>query len=116
MSFYDHVRLRQHQVAAVACIVVGIGFRHIEHAGTTKSGGLWAARLGGGELSRGSGSTKVIRNGCSYANGKVLVDQSLGDPLQPAAARRRRLDPYLKAVLIWGWPTARPRPGSRITA
>ena len=32
---HDHIRLRQHQVVAVACTGVHIGARRVEHAGTT---------------------------------------------------------------------------------
>jgi hypothetical protein len=31
-------------MVAIACIVVAIGARHMEHAGTTEGGELWAAR------------------------------------------------------------------------
>jgi hypothetical protein len=34
---HDHIRHRQHQIAAVTCIVVGIGARHVKHAGKTES-------------------------------------------------------------------------------
>ena len=35
---YDHIRLRQHQIAAIACIAVSIGSWHIEHTGVTQRG------------------------------------------------------------------------------
>jgi hypothetical protein len=35
---HDHVRLRQHQIVAIACLGVRIGARHMEHAGTTQRG------------------------------------------------------------------------------
>jgi hypothetical protein len=35
---HDHIRLRQHQKAAVSCWVVRIGARHVKHLGTTESG------------------------------------------------------------------------------
>jgi hypothetical protein len=42
----------------------------------------------GGELSSGGLSTKVIGNGCSYANGKVLVE-GVGENLLPSAQSGR---------------------------
>jgi hypothetical protein len=35
---HDHVRLSQHQIAAIACIAVSIGSWHIEHTGVTQRG------------------------------------------------------------------------------
>jgi hypothetical protein len=35
---HNHIWLRQHQIVAVACIVVGIGARHVEDTGTTQRG------------------------------------------------------------------------------
>jgi hypothetical protein len=31
---HDHTRLHQHQMVAIACVVVAIGARHMKHAGT----------------------------------------------------------------------------------
>jgi hypothetical protein len=35
---HDHIRLRQHQMVAIACMVVAIGASHMEHAGPTEGG------------------------------------------------------------------------------
>jgi hypothetical protein len=41
---HDHIRLRQHEMVAVACICVRLGARHVMHTGTTESGQLRAPR------------------------------------------------------------------------
>jgi hypothetical protein len=35
---HDHIRLRQHEIAAVTWISVRIGARHVEHVGTAEGG------------------------------------------------------------------------------
>ena len=70
---HDHIRLRQHKIATIACIVVRIGARHVKHLGTTEGcetvGGSSSSR----ELGPGGRSTKMINDSCSYANREVLV-------------------------------------------
>ena len=61
---HDHIRLRQHQIVAVACIVICIGARHMQHAGTTEGGETVGGSSGGGELSPGGRSTEMISDGC----------------------------------------------------
>ena len=54
---HDHIRLRQHQMVAIACTGGLIGSRHVEHTGPTE----------GGETVGGSATA------CSYGNRKRLV-------------------------------------------
>jgi hypothetical protein len=70
---HDHIRLRQHQIAAVACIGVRIRTRHVEHASPSESGETVGGSSCGGELSSGEGSTKMISDSSSYAYRYVLV-------------------------------------------
>ena len=81
---HDHIRLRQHQIAAITCIGLGILAGHVEHPGMVEGGETVGGSSCGGELSTGGGSTKVIGNGCSYANGKVSVE-GVGEHLLPSA-------------------------------
>jgi hypothetical protein len=81
---HDHIRLRQHQMVAVACIGVRVGARHMEHPGTTQRGETVGGSSCGGQLSSGRGPTKMISDGCAYANGKVLI-KCLGEHLLPTA-------------------------------
>ena len=101
---HDHIRLRQHQIVAVACVGVSIGARHVKHTGTTESGETVGGPSGGGELSPGGGSTEMISDGCSYANRKVLVKR-IGENLLPTA----------QACGLWrpGPPVAAPCTGNR---
>ena len=75
---HDHIRLRQHQVAAITCISVRIRTRHREQAGQTDV----AETVGGSscsiQLSPGGGSIEMISDRCLDANGKVLVKR-IGD-------------------------------------
>ncbi len=101
---HDHIRLRQHQIVAVACIGVRIGARHVEHAGTTEGGETVGGSSCGGQLSPGGGSTEMISDGCSDANRKVLV-KGVGENLLPTA----------QAWGLWrpGPPVAAPGTGNR---
>jgi hypothetical protein len=101
---HDHVGLRQHQIAAVTCIVVAIGASHVEHPGTTEHGETVGSSSRGGEFGSGGGSTKMISDSCPYANRKVLV-QRVGEHLLPTAQAWR---------LEWpGLPVAAPGTGNR---
>jgi hypothetical protein len=62
-----------HKIIAVARIGARIGARHTKHPGTTDSRETVSGSSGGGELSSGEGSTKMISDGCAYANRKVVV-------------------------------------------
>ena len=55
---HDHVRLRQHQMVALACIVVPIGSRHMEHAGTTEGSETVCGSSCGSQLSPGGSPTR----------------------------------------------------------
>ena len=48
---HDHIWLRQHQIRAVACIVIRIGARYIDHLGTTEGGETVGGSSSGGQLS-----------------------------------------------------------------
>ena len=81
---HDHIRLRQHQIVAVACIVVAIGARHMEHAGTTEGGETVGGSSCGSQLSPGGRSAEMISDGRPDANRKVLV-KCVGENLLPTA-------------------------------
>jgi hypothetical protein len=66
--------------ARITSIVVSIGARPMKHTGTTDSGETLGGSSGGGELSSAGGSTKMVSDGCSYANRKVSV-QRVGEHL-----------------------------------
>jgi hypothetical protein len=80
----DHIRLREHQIAAVTCIRVGIDTRHVEYAGTTEGSETVGWLLGRHLAQLVWGSTEMIGDGCSDANGKVLV-KCVGENLLPTA-------------------------------
>jgi hypothetical protein len=50
---HDHVGLGQHQIAAVTCIVIGIGAHHVEDTGTTQRGETVSGSSCGGEFGSG---------------------------------------------------------------
>ena len=101
---HDHVGPREHQIAAVARSVVGIGARYMEHAGTTDGGEAVDSTSCGSELSPGWGSPEMISDGSSDANGKVLVE-GVGENQLPTA----------RAWGLWwpGPPIAAPSTGNR---
>ena len=70
---HDHIRLRQHQMVALACIVVAIGARHMEHAGTTEGGEAVGGSSCGSQLSPGGRSAEMISDRRPDANDKILV-------------------------------------------
>jgi hypothetical protein len=81
---HDHIRLRQYQIAAIACMGVRVRTRHVEHAGTTASAEAVGGSSCGGQLSPGRSSTEMISDGCTYANRKVLI-KCVGENLLPTA-------------------------------
>jgi hypothetical protein len=81
---HDHIRLREHQIGAVACIGVAIGTRHMKRASTTEGDQTVGGTSCGGELSPGGRSAQMISDGCSDANSKVLVKR-VGENLLPTA-------------------------------
>jgi hypothetical protein len=85
---HDHIRLRQDQIGAIACIGVRTTTRHVEDTGTTEGGETVGGSSCGSQLSPGKGSTEMISNGCPDANGKVLV-KGVGEHLLPTAQRWR---------------------------
>src|SRR5215207_9163837 len=81
---HDHIRLRQHQIAAITCISVRIRTRHREHAGQTDVGETVGGSSCSIQLSSGGGSTEMISNRRSDANCEVLV-KCIGENLLPSA-------------------------------
>jgi hypothetical protein len=81
---HDHIRLRQHQIAAISRIGLCIGARRVQHLGTTKRGETMGGSSCGSELGPRGASTKVISDGCPYANRKVLI-KGVGENLLPSA-------------------------------
>jgi hypothetical protein len=69
---HDHIRLRQHQIGAVARIRVRRA-RHVKHASTTECGETVGGSSCGGELSSRGGAPEMISDGCTNASCKVLV-------------------------------------------
>jgi hypothetical protein len=85
---HDHIRLGKGEIAAIACIVVGIGTRHMNHTGTTQTRETMGGSSSSRQFSSARGSTEMINDGCSYANRKVLI-KGVGENLLPTAQRRR---------------------------
>ena len=81
---HGHVRLREHQIRAIACVVVGIGARHVQHSGATKRGETVGCASGSRQLSPARVSTEMISHGGSYADRVVLVER-VGQKLLPTA-------------------------------
>jgi hypothetical protein len=81
---HDHIRFRQHQIVAIACIGVGIGARHMKHAGATEGGEAVGGSSGSSQLRPGGGSAEMISDGCSDTDSKVLV-KGVGQNLLPTA-------------------------------
>ena len=81
---HDHVGLGQNQIGSIARIGVRIGARHVQHASPTEGGETVGGSSGGGELSSGGGSTKMISDGCLYAYREVLV-KGVRENLLPSA-------------------------------
>jgi hypothetical protein len=72
---HDHIRLRQHQIAAITCIGLRIRARHVHHLGPTEGYETVGGSPGTSQLSPGRGSAEMISDGCTDANGKVLVER-----------------------------------------
>jgi hypothetical protein len=95
---HDHIRLRQHQIAAIACTSVCIGARYMKHAGTTEGGETVGGASGSSELSPSGGSAEMINDSCTDANRKVLVKGVGENPLPAAQAwGHRRPSPAVAA-------------------
>ena len=101
---HDHIRLRQHQIVAIACVGVCIGARHMKHAGTTEGGETVGRSSGSGQLSPGRSSTEMISDRRTDANRKVLI-KGVGEHLLPTAQAWRLWRP--------GPPVAAPGTGNR---
>jgi hypothetical protein len=84
---HDHIRLRQYQVVAVACVDVRLA-RHVKHAGTTEGGETVGGSSCGSQLGPSWGLAEMISDGCSDANRKVLI-KSVGEHLLPTAQAGR---------------------------
>jgi hypothetical protein len=67
----DHVRLRHHQIVAIAYIGVRIRTRDVKHAGTAQPNEATSRWSGSSEFSPGGGSAEMISDRCSDANRKV---------------------------------------------
>jgi hypothetical protein len=57
---HDHIRLREHQIGAIACIGLRIRAGHMEQTGTVESGETVGGSSSSSELSPGGRSTKMI--------------------------------------------------------
>jgi hypothetical protein len=81
---HDHIRLRQYQMVAIACIGVAVGARHVEHPGTTEGGETVGGSSCSSQLGTGGRSAEMISDGCTNTNRKVLVKR-VGENLLPTA-------------------------------
>jgi hypothetical protein len=83
---HDHIRLRQRQIVAITCIGIGIGIgaRHVKHTSPTEGGETMGGSSSSIQLSSGRGSVQMISDGCSDADGKVLV-KCVAEHLLPTA-------------------------------
>ena len=59
---HDHIRFRQYQIAAVACLGVRIRTGHVEYTGRTEGGEAVGGSPCGIEFSTGRGSAEMISN------------------------------------------------------
>jgi hypothetical protein len=89
---HDHIRLCQHQIAAVACIGIPIGAWHMQYAGPTGGGETVCGSSSSVQLSPGRGSTEMINDRRPDTNRKILV-KGVGENLLPPA----------QALWLW-WP------------
>src|SRR4029453_16629669 len=71
---HDHVRFRQHQIGAITCLVIGIGTRHVQHAGNVGRCETVGGSSGSSQLSPGRRSTEMISDGRPNPNRKVLIE------------------------------------------
>jgi hypothetical protein len=71
-------------MVAISSIVVAIGARHMEHAGTTDGGETVGGSSCSSQLGTGGRSTEMISDGCADANRKVVV-KGVGEHLLPTA-------------------------------
>jgi hypothetical protein len=94
---HDRIRLRQHQIIAIACIGFAISTWHVIHAGAAEGRETVSGSSCSCEFSPGGCAAEMISDGCTDANGKVLVE-CVGENLLPTAQ------------------TWRPRPGSTVAA
>jgi hypothetical protein len=83
---HDDIRLREHQIVAIACIVFAIGAGDVEYAGTTEGGETIGGSSGSSELSSSGDSTEMITDGRPHANRKVLVKRIGGNLLPTTQA------------------------------
>jgi phosphoketolase len=67
------IRLRQHEIVAVARVGLGVGARHVKHASTTRGGEAVGGSSCGGELGTGWGSAEMISDGSTDVDRRVLV-------------------------------------------
>jgi hypothetical protein len=81
---HDHIRLRQHQIATVACIGPRIRTRHVKQAGMTIGVETVSGSSGSVQLSPGRCSAKMISDSRPDANRMVLIER-VGEYLLPNA-------------------------------
>jgi hypothetical protein len=101
---HDHIRFGQHEISTVTRSGVRICARQVQYPATAEGGKSMGCSPSGSEFSPGGGSTEMISDGCTDANGKVLV-KCVGENLLPTAQ-------------AWGlgWqgpPVSAPRTGNR---
>jgi hypothetical protein len=83
---HDHIRLGQHQIAAITRSATGIGTRHVQHAGTTCRGETVRRPPRSIQLSSRGGATEMINDGCSNANRQVFGQAPLRKPVATCPA------------------------------
>jgi len=112
---HDHIRFRQHQIVAITYIGVRVGALHMKYTGTIESGETVGGSPGGGELSSGGGSTKMIRaartpiaRSCSSASASTSCNRpitKLQDLLGGGRMRRRSAATHADAGAMRWWLT-----------
>jgi hypothetical protein len=81
---HDHIRLGKHQIGPITCISIRIGARHVKHAGTVPRGETVGGSSSSSQLSPSRGSTEMISDGCTDANGQVPIKGVSENPLPTA--------------------------------
>jgi hypothetical protein len=73
MSFMITFGFAEDQIGAIACMIVGIGARHVKRSGTARCGPTVRGSSSSIEFSPGRDSAEMISDGCPDTNGKVLI-------------------------------------------
>jgi hypothetical protein len=81
---HDHIRLGQHQVGPIACIVLGISTGYLKHAGTAECSETVGGPSCGRELGSVGRLAEMISDRRADPDRKVLIKR-VGENLRPTA-------------------------------